>query len=78
LGVYFIRRLINLYRLGAGLETMREIWEIQRDIDSRAVLLVIRAPMVVLYRADNRITDQNTAATWPSPFRRQVRQPAGR
>ena len=53
----FIRRLINLYRLGAGFETMPEIWEIQRNLDIRAVLPVIQAPTLVLYRADNRITD---------------------
>jgi class 3 adenylate cyclase len=56
----FIRRLINLYRLGAGFETTGEIWQIQRDLDIRAVLPVIQAPTLVLHRADNRITDPET------------------
>ena len=52
----FIRRLLNLYRLGAGFETMGEIWQIQRDLDIRAVLPMIQAPTLVLYRAGNLIT----------------------
>jgi class 3 adenylate cyclase len=51
----FIRRLINFIRLGAGFETIREVWEIQRDIDIRAVLPSIQAPTLVLYRAGNAI-----------------------
>jgi len=53
----FIRRLINLYRLGMGFETIREVFEIQRYIDIRAVLPSIQAPTLVLYRADNVIDD---------------------
>jgi class 3 adenylate cyclase len=51
----FIRRLSNLYRLGMGFETVREVFEIQRDLDIRPVLPSIQAPTLVLYRADNRI-----------------------
>lgn len=51
----FIRRLITLYRLGTGFENVREIWEIQRDLDIRAVLPSIQAPTLVLYRAGNTI-----------------------
>jgi class 3 adenylate cyclase len=53
----FIRRLINLYRLGVGFEMIREVFEIQRDIDIRAVLPSIQAPTLVLYRADNGLDD---------------------
>jgi len=53
----FIRRLINLYRLGMGFETLREVFEIQRDIDIRAVLPSIQAPTLVLYRKDISVDD---------------------
>jgi len=52
-----IRRLINLIRLGMGFETIRQVWELQRDIDIRAVLPSIQAPTLVLYRADNKVED---------------------
>ncbi len=51
----FIRRLINLNRLGAGYENIRALFEIQRDIDIRAVLPSIQAPTLVLDRADNLV-----------------------
>jgi class 3 adenylate cyclase len=53
----FIRRFINLYRLGMGFETIREVFEIQRDLDIRAVLPAIQAPTLVLYRAENGIEE---------------------
>ena len=53
----FIRRLINLYRLGMGFENIREVFEIQRDIDIRAVLPSIQAPTLVLYRAETEVDD---------------------
>ena len=53
----FIRRLVNLYRLGAGFETIGAVFELQRHLDIRPVLPSIQAPTLVLYRADNRIED---------------------
>ena len=64
----FIRRLVNLYRLGMGFETIREVLGIQRDIDIRAVLPSIQAPRWSCIAQTTASRIQTRAATLPTPF----------
>jgi class 3 adenylate cyclase/pimeloyl-ACP methyl ester carboxylesterase len=44
-----IRRIVNMYQLGAPPKIAREVFEIQRDLDIRSILPLIQAPTLIIH-----------------------------